>query len=307
MYCNLYVRKMSEFQIGGRPISQLKVVELRRELEARGLETKGRREELVVMLASYLETVDVPEQLGHRSLSGFNSKDENTSTKKSNVKKRSFPCYIEDEIENTSFGNKKKDSLFLDPEGDPPLRKTAINPVFKLKQGNNNESTTKMNVVEEVLKLNRRKVDVKGGQIRDVDIDSDEEVKQSKPPAGQLVRVRVSEGGNQEFRRSLWQDTTFTDVVLECGEDQQLACHSAVLAAASPVLAGRLLEARTRQTALDIQGPSLAVLRSLVELIYLGECTVREDELEDILEAGRQWQVKGLQVGSGSCNGRNAK
>lgn len=46
---------MSDLNIGGTPLAKLKVVELRAELESRSLETKGRKDELVARLASYME------------------------------------------------------------------------------------------------------------------------------------------------------------------------------------------------------------------------------------------------------------
>ena len=47
--------RMSDLRIGGTPLAKLKVAELKTELETRGLEKTGRKDELVARLASYME------------------------------------------------------------------------------------------------------------------------------------------------------------------------------------------------------------------------------------------------------------
>ena len=49
------IARMSDLRIGGTPLAKLKVAELKTELETRGLEKTGRKDELVARLASYME------------------------------------------------------------------------------------------------------------------------------------------------------------------------------------------------------------------------------------------------------------
>merc|ERR1712029_1300812 len=47
--------KMSEFEINGTPVHKLRVVDLKEELDARGLSKSGKKDELVARLVSFLE------------------------------------------------------------------------------------------------------------------------------------------------------------------------------------------------------------------------------------------------------------
>ena len=55
--------RMSDLRIGGTPLAKLKVAELKTELETRGLEKTGRKDELVARLASYIEVSRLPSRL----------------------------------------------------------------------------------------------------------------------------------------------------------------------------------------------------------------------------------------------------
>ena len=46
---------MSDFEINGVPIHKLRVVDLKEELEARGLSKSGKKDELITRLVSFLE------------------------------------------------------------------------------------------------------------------------------------------------------------------------------------------------------------------------------------------------------------
>ena len=46
---------MSEFEINGIPVNKLRVVDLKEELEARGLSKSGKKDELIARLVSFLE------------------------------------------------------------------------------------------------------------------------------------------------------------------------------------------------------------------------------------------------------------
>ena len=46
---------MSGFQVNGVPVQKLRVVDLKEELEARGLSKTGEKDELIARLVSYLE------------------------------------------------------------------------------------------------------------------------------------------------------------------------------------------------------------------------------------------------------------
>ena len=49
---------MSDFEINGTPVHKLRVVDLKEELDARGLSKSGKKDELVARLVSFLEVKD---------------------------------------------------------------------------------------------------------------------------------------------------------------------------------------------------------------------------------------------------------
>ena len=48
---------MAEIMINGTPIAKLRVVDLKNELDARGLSKSGKKDELVARLLSYMEVI----------------------------------------------------------------------------------------------------------------------------------------------------------------------------------------------------------------------------------------------------------
>ena len=48
---------MAEITINGTPIAKLRVVDLKNELDARGLSKSGKKDELVARLLSYMEVI----------------------------------------------------------------------------------------------------------------------------------------------------------------------------------------------------------------------------------------------------------
>ena len=48
---------MSDLQINGTPIAKLRVVDLKNELDERGLSKSGKKDELIARLVSYMEVI----------------------------------------------------------------------------------------------------------------------------------------------------------------------------------------------------------------------------------------------------------
>lgn len=60
---------MCDFQINGMLITKLRVVDLKEELEARGLSKSGKKDELIARLVSYLEVRILCEEINYTVLS----------------------------------------------------------------------------------------------------------------------------------------------------------------------------------------------------------------------------------------------
>ena len=50
---------MSDIEINGTPVTKLRVVDLKNELDARGLSKSGKKDELIARLLSYMEVEEV--------------------------------------------------------------------------------------------------------------------------------------------------------------------------------------------------------------------------------------------------------
>ena len=112
-----------------------------------------------------------------------------------------------------------------------------------------------------------------------------------------LIAPTEGEDASLKFRRKLWEDKDFTDVTIEVCGGEEIHCHSVILAAASPVLRQKLMEARHNQICLDLDKEdscSALVLKKIMEFMYLGECQVPETEIKMLLETGERLQVQGL-------------
>ena len=87
-------------------------------------------------------------------------------------------------------------------------------------------------------------------------------------------------------------DKDFTDVTLACG-DTLLPAHRAVLASSSPVLR-RVLLATPRHTVIYLQATEPAVLRAVMEFIYLGETEVTSITLDSFLVTATELRLEGI-------------
>ena len=78
---------MCDFQINGMLITKLRVVDLKEELEARGLSKSGKKDELIARLVSYLE---VSSQLQHVQIQQYELLTKRKRTIESRVSNMTF-------------------------------------------------------------------------------------------------------------------------------------------------------------------------------------------------------------------------
>ena len=78
---------MCDFQINGMLITKLRVVDLKEELEARGLSKSGKKDELIARLVSYLE---VSSQLQHVQIQQYELLKKRKRTIESRVSNMTF-------------------------------------------------------------------------------------------------------------------------------------------------------------------------------------------------------------------------
>ena len=105
--------------------------------------------------------------------------------------------------------------------------------------------------------------------------------------------------------REIWKDKDFTDVTLVTEDGTQILAHQVILSAGSDLLkrSGFMLLKNTLQTnknqgeerpPLFLSGLKGSLVTSLVEFIYLGECSVSEEDLDQFFKTGTDLGVQGI-------------
>ena len=88
-------------------------------------------------------------------------------------------------------------------------------------------------------------------------------------------------------------DTDFTDVTLAC-EDQSVKAHKVVLSACSPFFKKLLKTHPHPQPLIYMKGMKASSLAAIVDLLYLGEANVFQEELDGFLALAEELQLKVL-------------
>ena len=94
--------------------------------------------------------------------------------------------------------------------------------------------------------------------------------------------------------KDLFSDEDFTNVTLVTSDEKEISAHKVILASASPILKRILMKNPNKHPLIFFNSIGSSVVDQLVKFIYLGECTVAEEDLVSFIEAGKSLQVKGL-------------
>eukprot|EP00930_Biecheleria_cincta_P007850 TRINITY_DN109129_c0_g1_i1.p1 TRINITY_DN109129_c0_g1~~TRINITY_DN109129_c0_g1_i1.p1 ORF type:complete len:312 (-),score=57.51 TRINITY_DN109129_c0_g1_i1:160-1026(-) len=92
----------------------------------------------------------------------------------------------------------------------------------------------------------------------------------------------------------LWKKLKFTDFVVACGEE--IPCHRAVLAEASPVLAAAVESTMRegREGRLEIKDVEASAVKAMLQYMYTGEVNCDANALASALLLADRYDVKGL-------------
>merc|ERR1712129_543162 len=100
--------------------------------------------------------------------------------------------------------------------------------------------------------------------------------------------------------QSLYEDDNFTDVTLACEDGHQLKAHRAVLSTCSPFFQNILKKNQSNNMVLYLSGTNYKDLSSILKFVYLGECDVPMNEVENFLFTARSLKVDDLQEVKGT-------
>ena len=94
--------------------------------------------------------------------------------------------------------------------------------------------------------------------------------------------------------RNLWNDKDFADVTLATVDDQHIRAHKVILSSCSQFFRNIFLKNPHHNPLLYLKGIKYKELSMVIKFIYLGQCEVGQNELEDFLATGKDLEVGGL-------------
>ena len=92
----------------------------------------------------------------------------------------------------------------------------------------------------------------------------------------------------------LWNDQDFADVTLATMDDQQIRAHKVILSSVSPFFKNILLNNPHPNPLIYLKDIQHKELDKIISFIYLGQCQVEKEELDNFLSAGEVLGVSGL-------------
>ena len=97
--------------------------------------------------------------------------------------------------------------------------------------------------------------------------------------------------GLHSIGTKLFSDFDFSDVTLVCADNQHVPAHRAVLCASSSFLRELLYDSQQQRIFLFLGRVNHEDLRTLLEFIYLGACSVQRSRLENVLRLAEDLKV----------------
>ena len=98
----------------------------------------------------------------------------------------------------------------------------------------------------------------------------------------------------QSFQ-NLWNDSHFTDVTLATADNRQINAHKVILSSCSTVFHNILASNPHQKPIIFFNDIDYTKLHLLLQYMYLGQCTVQQEDLEAFLAAGDSLRITGLQ------------
>ena len=91
------------------------------------------------------------------------------------------------------------------------------------------------------------------------------------------------------------QDKDFTDVALACEDGEQVEAHRVILAASSPFFQNILKNNKqSPQLLIYMRGVKSEDLMAILDFLYVGEATIRKENLDDFLAVAAELKIAGL-------------
>jgi len=92
----------------------------------------------------------------------------------------------------------------------------------------------------------------------------------------------------------LRDDNNFSNVTLSCDGNQAIEAHKIILAASSPVFKDILINNKHSHPMVYMRGVNYKDLLSVIDFIYHGQVTLKQEHLENFMNLSNELQLKGL-------------
>jgi predicted RNA-binding Zn-ribbon protein involved in translation (DUF1610 family) len=94
--------------------------------------------------------------------------------------------------------------------------------------------------------------------------------------------------------KQLWSDVEFTDVTLATADQQQIKVHKVIISSSSKFFRNILLKNPHTDPLIYLKGVRYKELERVLQFIYLGQCEVDHEDLQDFLDTGADLEVMGI-------------
>ena len=98
----------------------------------------------------------------------------------------------------------------------------------------------------------------------------------------------------QNLLQQMLETNCNTDVTLVCDDQKTLRAHKVVLSAGSPVFRNINSNLKGNDSVIYLKGIKYEQLEPVLRFMYLGQVSIREDTLKDLLDVAKELEVKGL-------------
>ena len=98
----------------------------------------------------------------------------------------------------------------------------------------------------------------------------------------------------REYFGKLRDDQISYDVTLVTDDGQQIQAHKLILSAGSQLFKDILIRSDNNNVLIYLQGIRSDLIKHVTDFIYNGEVFIKQEELKEVLETGKDLKVNGL-------------
>ena len=109
-----------------------------------------------------------------------------------------------------------------------------------------------------------------------------------------VIQVHNEDGRLKDIGNKLYDDSDFCDVTLVCADNHHLPAHRAVLCASSSLMRELLYDSQQQRTFLYLAMVLQEDMKTLLQFIYLGNCSVLKTRLGIVGDLARELKISGF-------------